>query len=292
MRRCPGCDARYPMSTSRCPNCGFTPVRVDAFEAYAPEFAHGGGGFEAGYFAELARLEGGNFWFRSRNRLILWAMETYGGEFRSFLEIGCGTGYVLSGISAAFPDVRLHGSEIFTAGLGFAASRLPSVKLMQIDARRIPFYEEFDAVGAFDVLEHIAEDELVLANLHNALSPGGMIFLTVPQHAWLWSETDEYAHHVRRYRSACLHRKFETAGFQIVRSTSFVTFLLPAMIASRLLSRATPGKKFDPKKEFLIPATMNSAFFRFLAAEFSLIKHGVDFPVGGSRLIVAKKIQS
>jgi SAM-dependent methyltransferase len=290
MKRCLTCDARYPTSASRCPHCRFAPVQVDGFEAYAPEFAHGGGGFKADYFAELARLEQGNFWFRSRNRLILWAIATYGSELKSFLEIGCGTGYVLSGISAAFPNVRLEGSEIFATGLGFAASRLQSVKLMQIDARKIPFYEEFDAVGAFDVLEHISEDELVLANLRNALRPNGLIFLTVPQHAWLWSETDDYAKHVRRYRSAHLHRKLETAGFQIVRSTSFVTFLLPAMIASRLLSRVRWGEKFDPTKEFLIPPVINSTFFRLLASEFALITRGVDFPVGGSRFVVAKKI--
>ena len=289
MKRCLACDARYAVSASTCPNCGFTPARIDGFEAYAPEYAHGGGGFKADYFVELVHLEEGNFWFRSRNRLILWAIATYGGELESFLEIGCGTGYVLSGVSAAFPNVRLQGSEIFTAGLGFAASRLPSVKIIQADARNIPFDEEFDAVGAFDVLEHIVEDELVLANVRSALRPGGVLFLTVPQHAWLWSKIDEYAQHVRRYRSADLHRKFEIAGFQIVRSTSFVTFLLPAMIASRLFSRADLGTRSDPTREFRIPAVINWAFFHLLAAELALIKRGVDFAVGGSRFVVAKK---
>ncbi|HUN82618.1 MAG TPA: class I SAM-dependent methyltransferase [Phycisphaerae bacterium] len=237
----------------------------------------------------MARLEEANFWFRSRNRLIVWAIASYCSELNSFLEIGCGTGYVLSGISAAFPEATLQGSEIFTAGLDFAASRLPSVKFMQMDARRLPFHQEFDAIGAFDVLEHIAEDELVLASIRDALRPGGAAFLTVPQHPWLWSNADKYAQHIRRYRSACLHRKIEIAGFQILRSTSFVTLLLPAMIASRFVSRARRVEKFDPSAEFLIPPVVNTVFYRLLSAELAVIRQGINFPVGGSRLIVAKK---
>jgi SAM-dependent methyltransferase len=289
MKRCLACDAHYSTPATQCPDCGFTPARVDGFEAHAPQYAHEGGGFKAHYFSELARLEEGNFWFRSRNRLIQWAIATYCDQLKSFLEIGCGTGYVLSGIIAAFPEASLQGSEIFTAGLEFSASRLPSVKFTQMDARNLPFYQEFDAVGAFDVLEHIPEDELVLTNMRDALRPGGMVFLTVPQHPWLWSETDEYALHVRRYRSSSLRRKIEIAGFQIVRTTSFVTLLLPAMIASRLFNRTNNGERFDPSKEFLIPSVVNAAFFRVLTVELSLIKLGINFPVGGSLLIVAKK---
>ena len=54
-------------------------------------------------------------------------------------------------------------------------------------------------IGAFDVLEHIADDELVLSQMHQAVRKGGGIILTVPQHSFLWSEIDEYSRHVRRY---------------------------------------------------------------------------------------------
>jgi len=38
-------------------------------------------------------------------------------------------------------------------------------------------------VGAFDVLEHIKEDEIALGQIHKALRPSGVMLLTVPQHA-------------------------------------------------------------------------------------------------------------
>ncbi len=158
MKRCLACNTLYVSSLADCSICGFKPLLVDGFYAYAPDLAHGGGGFKSSYFSDLARLEEANFWFQSRNQLILWALEEYCQNFQSFLEIGCGTGYVLSGVSKLFPHSTLQGSEIFIAGLGFAAARLPTVNLMQMDARDIPFQEEFDVIGAFDVLEHIEED--------------------------------------------------------------------------------------------------------------------------------------
>lgn len=290
MKRCLTCNTLYESAESNCPTCGFGPSIVDGFLAYAPEFAHGGGGFKSSYFSELARLEDANFWFRSRNQLIFWALDEYCPNFRSLLEIGCGTGYVLGGLSKKFKQATLNGSEIFTAGLGFAIGRVPSVNFMQMDARYIPFEEEYDVIGAFDVLEHIEEDYRVLAQVHGALKYQGVMLLTVPQHPWLWSSTDEYACHVRRYAALEIHQKIESAGFQIIRSTSFVAALLPAMTASRLFQRKISDERFDASAELRVSTWVNSLFMQILRAELALIKRGVNLPVGGSRLVVAKKV--
>lgn len=290
MKKCLACSATFPSADSCCLVCGSGPEMQEGFLAYAPALAQGGGGFKAAYFVDLARLEAGHFWFRARNRLIIWALGKYCPEFRSFLEIGCGTGYVLSGIANAYPGAQLHGSEIFTAGLTLAAARQPSIDFMQMDGRHIPFVEEFDSIGAFDVLEHIEEDEQVLRQMHGALKPGGIILLTVPQHAWLWSPVDDYACHIRRYSAKEIHAKVEGAGFEILRSTSFVSSLLPAMFASRLLQKASTKKYADPTAELRISAWLNGLFEKMLDAELAVIRYGINFPVGGSRLIVARKI--
>jgi len=187
MKKCLVCGTIFPSPDFCCPACHWEPEMQDGFPAYAPALAQAGGGFKASHFAELAHLEEGYFWFRARNRLIIWALGKYCPKFRSFIEIGCGTGYVVSGIAKAYPGVQLHGSEIFTAGLAFAAAKEPAVTFMQMDARHIPFVDEFDAIGAFDVLEHIEEDEQVLIQIRDALKLRGAMLLTVPQHAWLWS---------------------------------------------------------------------------------------------------------
>jgi SAM-dependent methyltransferase len=289
MKRCLACNELYPPSMNNCPHCGAGPALVDGFCAYAPELAHGGGGFKSVYFSDLSSLEGVNFWFRARNQLIVWALEKYCSDFHSFLEIGCGTGYVLSGISKKFRPERLYGSEIFTEGLRFAATQLPSVNFMQMDARNIPFEEEFDVIGAFDVLEHIAEDERVLSQVHAALKPRGHMLLTVPQHKWLWSPVDEYACHVRRYSASDLRKKIEAAGFQVLRSTSFISILLPAMVVSRFFQSGTSVDKFDPRNELRLSSWLNSMLFQMLRVESWIIKAGINFPIGGSRLVIARR---
>lgn len=289
MKKCLACGAIFPSLNSRCPSCSWEPEMQEGFQAYAPAMSQEGGGFKAAYFADLADMEVGHFWFRARNRLIIWALKKYYPGFRSFLEIGCGTGYVLSGIAKACPEAQLQGSEIFTAGLVFAASREPLVKFMQMDARHIPFVDEFDAIGAFDVIEHIEADVQVLKQIHESLKVRGIMLLTVPQHAWLWSPVDEYACHVRRYSAKELHAKIERAGFEILRSTSFVSTLLPVMWASRFTQKRSE-KTIDASAEARISPTLNRIFEFFLGAEVAMIRNGVNFPLGGSRLVVARKL--
>ena len=289
MKRCLACQQLYSRDEERCRTCDFAPTRVDGFPAYAPELAAGGGGFKASYFADLARLEERNFWFRARNALIVWAIKKYCPNFRSFLEIGCGTGYVLAGIAEAFPEVSFEGSEVFAAGLTFAAARVPAARFIQMDARRIPYRDEFDAIGAFDVLEHIEEDDVVLAEACAALKPGGVLLLTVPQHDWLWSPADDYACHVRRYAAGDIHAKLRSAGFEILRSTSFVSLLLPAMLLSRVRTRSSDAP-MDPTAELKLPDGLNTLLYKVMMWEVGLIRTGVNMPVGGSRLVVARRV--
>jgi SAM-dependent methyltransferase len=288
MKLCSGCGKQFELSGWRCPFCLHEPERLDGLLAFAPKLAGESEGFEANYFSSLVTLEEGNFWFRSRNRLIIWALRRYFPRAESFMEIGCGTGYVLSGIREAFPELALFGSEIFTAGLCFAAGRLPGVELFQMNARDIPFREEFDVVGAFDVLEHIKEDEEVLAQMYQATRKSGGIILTVPQHAFLWSQTDEYARHVRRYNARDLKEKCERAGFTVVRMTSFVSLLLPLLMLSRAKQQLL-REKVEDASEFKISPLMNATLERALDAERAAIRSGLSLPAGGSLLLVARR---
>ena len=246
-------------------------------------------GFKAHYFKDLAELEAGNFWFRVRNKLILWALSQYCPKLKSFLEVGCGTGFVISAISKRFPEARLLGSEYFEEGLLYARQRLSSSEFTQMDARNIPYESELDAIGAFDVLEHIEEDEVVLQQICKALQPGGVVLITVPQHRWLWSAVDDYACHVRRYSAYELHQKVCKAGFEIIRSTSFVSTLLPAMYFSRLLKRNKRDVSMDAMAELRIHPILNKIFEGFLGFELAFIRMGFSLPLGGSRLLVARK---
>lgn len=245
-------------------------------------------GFDPDTFDRLVELEGLSFWFRTRNRLIAWSMQRYFPEAQGLLEIGCGTGFVLSGLRRALPHLRLAGAELHADGLVHASKRLPGIELLQFDARMIPFAQEFDVVGAFDVLEHIVADEQVLAEMRTAVRPGGGILLTVPQHPWLWSASDDYAEHKRRYRRAELIAKVSAAGFELQRVTSFISLPFPAMVATRIRSRLGVGAP-TPIDELVAAQRLSAPLERALDLERTLIARGVDFPLGGSILVAAKR---
>lgn len=288
MMLCLECRGVFEQPGHQCPFCGHQPKRLGRYLAFAPELAEKAEGFEASYFNMLRTFEAGSFWFDARNKLLIWALQHYFPKATNLLEIGCGTGFVLSGIRNALPDLSLCGSELFAAGLSVAGKRLPEVELFQMDARRIPFEKHFDVIGAFDVIEHIQEDELVLAQMHQAVRTGGGIMVTVPQHASLWSEADDHARHVRRYSAQELKAKVERSGFEVLRITSFVSLLLPLMFISR--RQQFSRQEFDPWAEFKVGRFTNWLLKRIMDVERSIIKLGISLPMGGSLLLVARRV--
>ncbi len=246
------------------------------------------GGFDVELFGALAAAEPESFWFRARSRLIVSTLRRHFPGARSLLEVGCGTGYVLAGLAEALPGLRLVGSELFPEALEIARRRLPpAVRLLELDVLQMPFRDEFDVVGAFDVLEHVEDDLGALRGLHRAARPGGGAILLVPQHPRLWSAADTVAHHVRRYGRRELVRKVRAAGLEPVEVTSFVSTLLPALVASRVVHRLL-RRAYDPIAE-LRPGPLNGLFERVLDGERRLIERGVSLPAGGSLLVVASK---
>lgn len=288
MKICPQCHYHFNQQNWHCPACGYTPPYLEGHLSFAPELAAASEGFDASAFPMLAQLEAKNFWFRSRNRLIIYAIKHYFPQAQTFLEIDCGTGFVLQGIEKNLPHLTCSGSEIFSKGLEFANQRLSKTTLFQMDARKIPFIEEFDIIGAFDVLEHIEQDQDVLRQMYQATKMGGGIILTVPQHPWLWSQADTYAHHFRRYVKQDLIIKLKAAGFKVVRVTSFVSLLLPLMLISRL-NQKSKAKNYDPTIELKISGILNLILEKVLDIERWLIQLGLSFPIGGSLLVVAYK---
>lgn len=142
-----------------------------------------------------------------------------------------------------------------------------------------------DAVCLFDVLEHIEDDAQALAAVRGLLRPGGLLFITVPAYAWLWSAHDERLGHCRRYTAGRLRRAVEGAGFRVRRLTYFNTILALPVMVLRLLGRALGREAHDLRR----PGTLlNRALAACFALEARLLRWGA-FPFGISILMVARR---
>ena len=163
MKICPKCEQGPLPGNWDCPQCGFTPKHQDGVLQFSPLLDGVHEDFPPDSYPLLADVEANHFWFGSRNKLIFWALQHHFKNVSKFLEIGCGTGFVISGLAASFPAMELWASEIDPAGLPFVKERIPSANLFQMDAREIPFKDEFNVISAFDVIEHIEDDATELS---------------------------------------------------------------------------------------------------------------------------------
>lgn len=87
------------------------------------------------------------------------------------LDLGCGTGPLTAEIANCGAEVLgIDQSEEMVAQ---AKTKFPALHFQTLDARRLPFHAEFDAVFSNAVLHWIPEAEQVIAGVARSLRPGG-----------------------------------------------------------------------------------------------------------------------
>lgn len=301
VRLCPACGAPEEIrvgdpiwpSGHACPGCGRALPSEDGVPLLAPELADTITGFDPASFSSLETMEEGHFWFEPRNRLLGELLVRHFPHADDVLELGCGTGFVLDEIARRLKPKRLIGSELHPRGLAIARRRLGGkAAYVQMDARRIEARAAFDVIGAFDVLEHIDEDEDVIRAMHGALRPGGGVLVAVPQHPALWSGADEVACHARRYRRGELERKLGRNGFRVIFSGSYCALTLPLMVASRWgerVRRRGRGAAQASEIEARPGKVLNACLRALLDLEVATTLAGLRYPAGGSRVVAAMR---
>ncbi|MGH2701933.1 MAG: class I SAM-dependent methyltransferase [Actinomycetota bacterium] len=161
-----------------------------------------------------------------------WAV----GAGELMLDLGCGRGrhsfealarglHVVSVDldEVALKQTQLDGAELRGSGM---IPRDSGGGCTRADGHRLPFADAaFDRVVASEVLEHIARDTDVMAEIFRVLRPGGSAVVTVPRY-WperiCWMLSDEYHEaeggHLRIYSGSVLRSRLRAAGFEVVDS--------------------------------------------------------------------------
>lgn len=88
-------------------------------------------------------------------------------------------------------------------------------------AGALPFQSgAFRVVCAFEVLEHIPDDETTIAEIARVLSPGGALYFSVPVDPGLFTGFDTACGHVRRYDAPALEQLLKSHGLVVERWTT------------------------------------------------------------------------
>lgn len=116
------------------------------------------------------------------------------------LEVGCGMGGIGARLAQRYRYVGLEPDPISYA---VAARRVAAVsdtaEVRNADLSGLRGDERFELVCAFEVLEHIEDDETALKEWVARLKPGGQLLLSTPAHQDRFGPADTMAGHFRRY---------------------------------------------------------------------------------------------
>ena len=174
----------------------------------------------------------------------------------------------------------------------YAKKNLPKVDFIQFDVTQGVVGKEFDLIVAFDVIEHIEDDVAALSNIKHMLTKNGVFIVSVPQHMFLWSKLDDIVKHKRRYSRRELITKLQENGFDISYCTSYLFFLFPLMLISRIFDKGRDqiqSGEVALEKRVKFSSVLNWVFDLFMRIDEVLIRLGISLPFGGTLVVVARK---
>ncbi len=192
--------------------------------------------------AILNEMQERHFWYRGRHRFLLGSVQRHMGGVSAprVIDLGGGCGGWLAYLAARkrFPTAELALADSSPEALGHAAGVLPAgTETFQVDLLNLPWADRWDVAFLLDVLEHIPAHEEALRQVHRALAPGGLLFVTTPALRTFWTWNDEVVHHVRRYVKADFRRLAAACGYRLLEARYFMFFLSPLLLAARLAVR-------------------------------------------------------
>lgn len=123
----------------------------------------------------------------------LWACSA--APDRRVLDAGCGMAYGTAMLAEAGAR-EVVGVDLAEEVLSTVREQVPSgVRLERADLRELPFDEgSFDLVVCFEVIEHIVDQEAVVAEFARVLAPDGVLLASTPNRA---VSDEDNPHHLR-----------------------------------------------------------------------------------------------
>jgi SAM-dependent methyltransferase len=242
------------------------------------------GGMSSATFDVMHRVEREHWWFRAKRDIVRAAIAV---DARTgvAVDVGCGTGAVLQDL-AGLGFRPLLGTDLDAHALMLVAGdSVPGVGLARAVAEALPLRSEsVDVLCSLDVVEHLDDDVLALREYLRVLRTGGRLVVTVPAYRWAWSSHDVDLGHRRRYTRPQLEAVAVAAGFEVVSSRYFHSWLVPIA----LLLRKTPLRALVADK----PAesvSMGGALQNAVGHRLSALDRRLDLPFGLSILLVARR---
>lgn len=232
-------------------------------------------------------LEESHWFFVGRRNILRRLLDGVlaGVDRPRILDVGCGTGATM-GFLEHYGAVT--GVDISPQAVKYGREQ-GRTRLCLADGGHLPFVEgSFDLVTALDLLEHLEQEPMGLAEMWRVLKSGGRLLAVVPAFPFLWSDFDRFSGHYRRYTTSQLRDRVELAGFEVTRLSYFNTLLFPFVWAVRGFKNFV-GRWKTLRSDLEMPTPgLNRLLAGVFSLEGGLMARG-DLPFGVSLICIATK---
>jgi SAM-dependent methyltransferase len=214
------------------------------------------------------------FWFKAKLELIDILLKKANIKSRmKILSVGCGVGKELE-VMQRYGDIYAIDADSRTMAL--LPDGLCIEKKVADVCNAIPYLDNsFDMVVAFDVLEHLKNDNIAIGEIHRVLKPDGFFIFTVPAFQFLFSSHDRALQHYRRYSRKML--KDLLHQFRCTDTGFWVFSLFLPVAIERLLKRNQTIQQIHYRH---LPPFLNNLFYRLLTVENWFIGQRISMPIG------------
>lgn len=127
---------------------------------------------------------------------------------------------VAPGLRPRLPLEGTHFVDISASAVAKLRARGANAALGLVSSLAFPD-RMFDLVCAFDIVEHVEDEDGALSELSRVAAPGATLLLSVPLHPSHWTAFDELVGHRRRYEPQRLLAKLAEHGFQVEQSAVY-----------------------------------------------------------------------
>jgi SAM-dependent methyltransferase len=136
------------------------------------------------------------------------------------------------------------------------------------DVIALPFENNFfDLVAAFEILEHIENDEKAFSEMARILKPSGFFIFSVPLRQDLFNELDSFAGHKRRYEIARLKELLSKNGFKVLkyRAPSLYIKILNKLDSLFILIAFRNKKVKNSLETFTLPKVIFNLYYQIFS---------------------------
>jgi Methylase involved in ubiquinone/menaquinone biosynthesis len=195
---------------------------------------------------------------------------------------------------------RMHQSDYDIVGIDYSLDAAVHVKrnlgipVVIGDLTRLPFRAgAFGGVTTGETLEHLDDDASAVHEIARVLAPGGTCIATVPAMQSLWTASDDYYEHRRRYSREQLTGLFRNASMTIEKAAfwGFPIVLIYDTLVILPMNKRRARLAID--EDAALRTVARAGRSRFLVnavrAVFSLDRLFGFVPFGPGLLLVARK---